>query len=316
MKTKRRRTGPRIIQVTLPKVGLVKKPASRGAGARVGSNTVALVKWGGRWTWRGTSWAAPKVGRSVYRVAQHTAYPPVQRVVAMRDNIREHGFGHTFVTDHDLPAVDGNGTQLSQVRTMVDVSEVHGPEAGDTAALVRQARHEHVLLTHQLRRDSGPLVTRALDRSAERLRQYEFEHMKALVAAKKAAATTDPNAAPPTPGPTLVPVPTQSKEPVTVANSINDFADLGDPGIDPMEFQEELPEWLAGVAVLFQKAADGAGEMAEHFSSVPGLEGSIVVALNAAAEAVGDAVTQVQQAHQAAEAAYSDFAMPRFDKVG
>ncbi len=307
---KRRRPASRgQLTITLPKVS--RGPVKKRPVTRKRSNTVAAVRWGCRWGWRGARWAAPKVAGPVVRAAKTTGAPvSIQRLVVMRNNVATHGFGHTFTTDHSLPPHDGEGAELDQVRTMDDVAEVYGPDPGDTAAMVRQARYEHALLAHQLRGDAGPVVTRALDRLAERVRQYEFEHAKAQMAAKNGAA---PN---PAPTPRLIPVPASPNKETTMPANVADFANLSDPDIDPMDFAEQLPEFLGDVVTLFQNAAGPVGELAEHFAGVPDLDPGIVVALNEAAEAYSDAVSAAEKAQQAAQSAYGDFTMPRFDKVG
>jgi hypothetical protein len=100
-----------------------------------------------------------------------------------------------------------------------------------------------------------------------------------------------------------------------MAATTADFANLSDPDIDPMEFAEELPEFLGGVVTLFQGAAGHVSEMAEYFAGVPNLDANIAARINEAAEAYSDAVTAAQAAVDAAAAAYGDHSMPRFDQV-
>jgi hypothetical protein len=127
-----------------------------------------------------------------------------------------------------------------------------------------------------------------------------------------------------------------------MANPIRSWADLAEPDIHELDFDEELPAQLVEVARLvgdeaglIEAAADSGAKSAEHFNSyvqyhdTAGIDGSVlaplvdaseeinsaVAHLRQAAEAMARAANATEQAQRAADAVYTDFDMPRFDKA-
>ncbi|MDN5920868.1 MAG: hypothetical protein L0I76_38170, partial [Pseudonocardia sp.] len=134
-----------------------------------------------------------------------------------------------------------------------------------------------------------------------------------------------------------------NKKEAAVANSIRTFADLNEPGIDPLNFAEELPDQLGEAYRLVSDRAEELGQEADrHRAEAEALsayadymeqaevESGIASELRAAADAadgiarqlseaasgMGDAAESVGSARRAAEAEYGDFKMPRFDRAG
>jgi hypothetical protein len=128
----------------------------------------------------------------------------------------------------------------------------------------------------------------------------------------------------------------------SMANPIQQWADLADPNIHPLEFPEELTQHFAEVskllgeeAAMIEAAADSGKQGADTFSGYteylttaqldPSVLGPIVDAneevdaavslIRQAAEAMARAATHAERALRAAESTYGDWDVPRFDQA-
>lgn len=275
--------------------------------------TWAVTAWTSRWTARGIGWAAPRVARGTAAYGRAVARPWVERT-------------HLFAKHGRVPLVHDmtTGEWVPARQVQMDAPTGGDPDvrAQQTDALARQRHRDDAArarlgggLTPRLswwerlsmrahHQDPDRWVRRSMQtrmavaaRHAERLTRAADRHWPD----DPAPPATRP-ARPGDPPPIDLDNPSPTRKDPAMANGVRSFDDLHDPGIDPMEYPEQLPAHLAEVQKLVgDRAAEMEAEAADLDRQAQALRS--YVEYMEGAEVDGDAMSSLLESAEAFEAA-------------